>query len=276
MSEKKVAVIGLGIIGTIWSGHYEKSGKLSATWNRTAKPEAPAFEPELSTIPEKADVIQIVIAGPPEVETVLSKLLPGLGEKHLVIQSSTIDPESARKFSGAVTARGARYVEAPFTGSRPAAEDRKTVFYLGGERASVASAEVYLSELSQDRFFIGDAAQAASLKLAMNLQLAIMMEALSESLVFARRAGISDETYFKVLEKNAASSGWSRLKEPKLMAGDVSPQFSIKHMLKDVRLALKSGGGKPLPLTEAVRECFETTSAKGYSDNDYASLISVL
>lgn len=275
-SEGQVAVVGLGIIGKVWAGHYERAGFLAASWNRTPKTDAPRFEPRLEEIPARAKVLHLVVADPPAVERILDVILPKLRPGQLLIQSSTIDPDSSRRFEKRVTEKGALYLEAPFTGSKPAAEDRKTVFYLGGRTEVVEAAELYLKHLSQDRFVIGTAAQAASLKLAMNLQLAVMMEALSESLTFSRAAGISDDLYFKVLEKNAGYSPLAKLKEPKLKGGDFSPQFSIKHMWKDLRLTLGVKTEKKLPLTEAVEKRFALASEKGFADEDYSALIRLL
>ena len=137
MSEHTVAVLGLGIIGSIWAGHYQAEGQLAAVWNRSPKPELP-FEPvSLQACTEQADVLHICVYDADSVCGVLEQLIPFLGEQHTVIQSSTIDGASATKFAAMVAATGARYLEAPFTGSKPAAEQRKTVFFLGGDAAVV-------------------------------------------------------------------------------------------------------------------------------------------
>jgi 3-hydroxyisobutyrate dehydrogenase-like beta-hydroxyacid dehydrogenase len=131
-----------------------------------------------------------------------------------------------------------RYVEAPFSGSKPGAETRRTVYYLGGEPAAVDRAHLVLSRLSQQRLVIGTGAQAALLKLVSNLQIVSQLELLCETLRWARAAGVSDDTFFNMLRGNMAWSGVYQIKEPKLRAGDFTPQFAVRHMLKDVRLAL--------------------------------------
>lgn len=269
---KDIAVIGLGIIGTLWSRHYHAANRLAATWNRSPRPDAllPLKTPRETAAAAK--IIHIVVADPPAVEAVLADLAPALTREHLVIQSSTIDPRSSATFCALVHKAGARYIEAPFTGSKPAAESRKLVYYVGGDAADLDRAEPILALLSETRLRIGSPEQAASLKLAMNLQLAIMMQALSESLAFARQAGIPDDLYFQALEKNAGASGLSRLKEPKLRSRDFSPQFSVKHMLKDVRLALSGVDGKQWPLTDGARRCLEAAHERGWGDLDFSAL----
>ena len=124
---KTIGVLGLGIIGGTWARRYAAAGVLAGTWNRTPQPAAPAWKDKPEAVAAAADVVQIVVADPPAVEGVLQRILPQLGPGKTVVQSSTIDPASSAKFAQLVRRRGASYVEAPFTGSKPAAEARKTV-----------------------------------------------------------------------------------------------------------------------------------------------------
>jgi 3-hydroxyisobutyrate dehydrogenase len=193
-----------------------------------------------------------------------------------VVQSSTIDPESSRRFHQRVTATGARYLEAPFVGSKPAAEARKNVYYLGGDREDIAAAEPLLALVSEARFHIGSPAQAAAMKLAMNLNIALVMGALTESLTFARQAGISDDTYFGVLGKNASSTALARLKEPNLRSGNFAPQFSVKHMHKDMRLAARTLEPATFPLLETIRSQLRIAEGRGLGDDDFSALLKLL
>lgn len=272
----RVAVLGLGIIGGIWAGHYHEAGVLEAAWNRTPRPSIPQGRPTPEEAVAHAGVIHLCVSDPDAVESVLQRILGCIGPGRLVIQSTTIDPASAERFEALVTATGAWYAEAPFTGSKPAAEARRNVFYLGGAEAAKRAAEPVLTRLSEARLDAGTVAQASSLKLAMNLQIAGIMEALAESLAFARRAGIPDELYFQTLRRNVAQSGLATLKEPKLRAGDFAPQFSVKHMHKDMRLAAQSAPGAGLPLLAAVRDCLARAEEAGFADEDFAAVLKLL
>ena len=272
MNNNKIAVLGLGIIGSLWARHYEEAKRLAASWNRTPRPDSPRGVAHPSEAARRAGIIQIVVADPAAVESVIGDILPAIGADHLIIQSSTIDPGSARRFAELVRRTGAHYVEAPFTGSKPAAQTKKVVYYLGGNPADLDRAEEVLELVSHVRLRIGTFEQAAALKLAMNLQVAIQMEALAESLAFSRAAGIPDEVYFGALEKNVGYSGLVQLKTAKLRQGDWSPQFSVKHMLKDMRLALGAGREAALPLTKAVEACLERARINGWGDLDFSAL----
>lgn len=272
----KIGVLGLGIIGTIWARHYAAAGVLAGSWNRTPRPDAPAWCATPEAVVAAADVVQIVVADPPAVRALIARIVPVLGPGKTVVQSSTIDPAAADEFRAAVLAAGARYLEAPFTGSKPAAERRETVFYLGGEAALIAELEPLLACVSASRLHIGDHRQAAALKLAMNLNLAVQMQGLIEARALAASAGIGDEVFYGALAKNVGYSGLVKLKEPKLRAGDFSPQFSVKHLHKDLRLASLAAGCAELPALDVVREQLKTAEARGHGDEDFIALAKVL
>jgi len=270
-----IGVLGLGIIGESWARRYHAAGRLVGTWNRTAKPDAPQWKATAREVAAAAAVTHIVVADPLAVSSVLDAILPVLGPGKAVVQSSTIDPESAAACEARVRATGASYVESPFTGSKPAAEAGTVVFFMGGDVHALDAVEPLLALVSETRFRLPKVRQAAALKLAMNLNIAAQMQALSESLTFARRAGIDDDFYFQVLAKNVSNSGLARLKEGKLKTNDFAPQFSVKHMHKDMRLA-GAAGGMSLPLLETVRGCLARAEAQGMGDDDFSSLIRLL
>jgi 3-hydroxyisobutyrate dehydrogenase-like beta-hydroxyacid dehydrogenase len=275
-TRERVGVIGLGIIGSVWAANYEADGLLSATWNRSVKPHVPRGVSGPGAVARESSVIHIVVSDPPAVEGVIAALEAELSAAHLVIQSTTIDPKSAERFAARIKGRGASYVEAPFMGSRPAAEQRKTVFLEGGTEDAVARADRVLAHLSSFRRNVGDEAQAAALKLAFNVHVAITMQGICEGLGLARQAGLKDDSFFQILQATALWSGFHGMKEPKLRQGEFSPQFSVKHMLKDVRLAASLAAQGSLPLGNLVREQLGKAADAGLSEEDMSALIKVL
>jgi len=276
MAAPTISVLGLGIIGGTWARHYHAAGALAGAWNRTPQPDSPGWRATALAAAEVAEVVQIVVADPPAVRGVLEDIRPALGPGKTVVQSSTIDPGSSDEFHARVTATGASYLEAPFTGSKPAAEQRQTVFYLGGDPALIARLEPLLALVSAHRLTIGNHRQAAALKLAMNLNIAAQMAVLSEALTLARRAGITDDTFFDALARNIGYSGLVKLKEPKLRAADFSPQFSVKHMLKDLRLAGTTPGADDFAMLATVRERLAEVATAGHADEDFAAIMRLL
>jgi 3-hydroxyisobutyrate dehydrogenase-like beta-hydroxyacid dehydrogenase len=268
----KMSIIGLGIIGSIWARHAREDGHEVTTWNRTPKPAEPGFTPELEKAAADADIIHICIAGPPEVQQILDVLRPGLRKGQLIIQSSTISPDPACHFQEQVEGKGADYIEAPFTGSKPAAEDRQLVFFLGGKAEVIDRGLPYLEALSRKQFRFPTPAQAAAIKLSMNLQIAAVSQALTEGHALALSRGISHHDFYEVLRENVAHSGLSELKEPKLKSGNTDPQFSVKHMRKDLDLALQSAGDLHLSLTGKCRDIYDDGIAAGLGDADFIAL----
>jgi 3-hydroxyisobutyrate dehydrogenase-like beta-hydroxyacid dehydrogenase len=269
-----VSILGMGIIGSAWANNLEHDGLLHARWNRTPKPMA-RFAPHAADAVKEADLIIVVVADPPAVDSVLTQIEPVLRPGQIVAQSSTISAAWTLQFAERVHKTGARFLEAPFTGSKPSAEARKTVFYLGGDRELMESATPALNHLGSV-LPIGPLGSASSLKLAMNMNIAMVMESLAESVRFAREQGIPDAIYFDALRLNSSRSGVADMKEAKLKAGDFSPQFSIKHMDKDLRLALESAGPLALPQLTQVKSRFEECIRRGYGEDDYSAIIRLL
>lgn len=270
----KVCVLGLGIIGSAWAGNLIEDGHDVRVWNRTPK-DFPGFC-AIEEAVENAEAIFIVVADPAAVESVLDSITPRLKAGQTVIQASTISSDWSKKFASQVEATGAKFLEAPFTGSKPAAQARKTVFYLGGEEEVINLARPVLEPLSQAILHIGPVGAASSLKLAMNINIAGVAQALCESLALARSQGISDEKFFDALHLNASRSGVSDLKEPKLREEDYAPQFSVKHMAKDIRLALETAGDLELPSTQRTAEIYNRAIETGRQDDDFISLMRFL
>jgi 3-hydroxyisobutyrate dehydrogenase-like beta-hydroxyacid dehydrogenase len=180
------------------------------------------------------------------------------------------------ELSAPVVARGARYLEAPFSGSKPAAEQKMSVFFLGGDATLFADVEPLLALVSAHRFVIGTPSQAAAFKLATNLNVAAQMQGLVEAITIARRAGITDDVFFSVLAKHTSYSPLAKLKEPKLRAGEFAPQFSVKHMHKDMRLASGIAGCTDFPMLEMLRETLKMAEARGLGEEDMSSVIKLL
>ncbi|MFU8892541.1 MAG: NAD(P)-dependent oxidoreductase [Luteolibacter sp.] len=273
---KSIGVLGLGIIGAIWARHYHNTGVLAGAWNRTPQPGFPMAMESALDVARAADAIQIVVADPAAVSSVIEAILPALDDSKVVIQSSTIDPDSSDAFRNRVIATGARYVEAPFTGSRPAALEKQTVFYLGADDVLCEAIEPMLSLVSAHRLRVGDHRQACALKLAMNLNIAAQMQALAEARAICARSGIGDDVFFDALSRNVSHSGLSRLKEPVLRSNDFSPMFSVKHMHKDMRLAGEMKESDGCAILATVIDRLAAAESAGHADEDFAALAKLM
>ena len=272
-----ISVLGLGIIGSAWAKNLIADGHAVRCWNRTPK-DFPNFHASIQDAVDQAEVIFIVVYDPPAVQSVLNQIQSKLGPGQLVIQSSTVSAKWNRLFAGQVQKTGALFLEAPFTGSKIAAEQRQTVYYLGGGAEVVEKARPFLERISSMVMHIGPLGSASSLKLAMNLNIAGTAQTLCESLELCRKSGIPDDVYFRALAANAAHSGVSDLKGPKLRQHDYSPQFSLKNMAKDLRLALETAAEFSLPLEQTghLKSLYDQGIAAGWSNDDFIGLVRLL
>lgn len=272
-----ITVLGLGIIGSAWARNLIADGHAVRCWNRTPKA-FPNFHPSIQDAVDGAEAIFVIVSDPPAVQSVLDQIIPRLGPNRIVVQSSTISAFWTLRFAAQVRQTGASFLEAPFTGSKTAAEERQTVYYLGGDRELAERMRPVLQPISTAILHIGPLGTASSLKLAMNMNIAGVAQILCESLALCRVSGIPDEIFFQALVLNLAHSGLSEMKKPKLLARDYSPQFSLKNMDKDLRLALETAADLSLRLEQTTRlkEIYDEGIAAGWKDDDYIGLIRLL
>ena len=221
-STMKIAVLGLGIIGRAWAKDLIVDGHAVRCWNRTPR-DFPNFYPAIQDAVEKAEAIFVIVSDPPAVQSVLDQITLQLGPNKIVVQSSTISARWTLQFAEQVRRTGASFLEAPLTGSKIAAEDRQTVYYLGGDTELVERMRPVLEPISSAILHIGPLGTASSLKLAMKMHIAGIGQILCESLALCRRFGIPDEVYSEALGRNLAHSGLADLKEPKFAATRLFP-----------------------------------------------------
>lgn len=267
----------MGIMGIAMARNLDEEGLLAATWNRSEKKDCPKFKSSIHEAVNAGDIILILVTDDQAVSDVLDLIQDDLGNQHLVVQCSTVKPSSNIDFQKHVEKTGARFIEALIGGSKGAAINRKIVFYTGGNKEDALRAEPVLIKISAKCVYVGETGKASYIKLAMNLNIALQVEALCESFAYAERAGINAETFFDVLKSNTAWNRLSEYKEPCLRDKDFSPQFSVKNMHKDVRLALETDGtDNRLALLSALENIFARAEAAGLGGDDMMALYKLL
>jgi 3-hydroxyisobutyrate dehydrogenase-like beta-hydroxyacid dehydrogenase len=271
--KNNVGVIGLGIIGSRVAAGLRHAGFNACVWNRTPKP-APNFLGSPIEIAEMCEVIQLFVADADAVLKTIDSLSEALTPEHLIICNATIGLEGTLEAAKRVQQIGARFLDAPFTGSKGAAEKRQLVYYVGGEDQDVLRARPILEASSKAIICIGKIGQAAVVKVVTNLISAVTVQTLAEALAIVQRAGIRPEALAEAIENNAMRSGVTDLKLPAMIAGDYTPHFSLKHMFKDVQLGIQLANqfGLDVPATGTVGAVLYGMLAKGCGDLDYAAL----
>jgi len=270
---KNVGVIGLGIIGSRVAGALRKRGFQVFVWNRTPRPEQ-NFVGSPTEVAELCDVIQIFVADDEALLEMVRQLSPGLTAQHIVTVHCTVAPESMRAAAEIVQRRGARLLDAPFTGSKVAAENGQLVYYIGGDEMALKEARPILEASSKEIVVIGGIGDATVLKVATNLVTAATAQVAAEALALVSKAGISKDLFGRAMKSNASNSTTLEMKVPMMLAGDYEPHFSVKHMLKDVRIAAKMARdfSLDLPVTEVARDMLLAELKQGRGEEDYSSV----
>ncbi len=266
----KVGVIGLGIIGTRVAANLRGAGHQVYVWSRSPH-RAPNFLGSVVEVADLSDVIQVFVSDDAALLEVTRTIAAALSPRHLFASHATVSPEAARQAAAIIEGQGARYLDAPFTGSKAAALNRQLVYYVGGSQNALEEIRPVLEASSKRVVHVGKVGDASVLKIATNMITASTVQTLAEALALVRAAGVGDHQFVEALENNGSRSGTSDLKLPAMIAQNFEPNFSLKHMLKDARLALNLADALELslPVTETTAEVLSLGMANGWADQDF-------
>lgn len=213
-----------------------------------------------------------------EIATGKNGLLDGVRMGAVVSDCSTISPVVSKEIGAAFAAKGAHFLDAPVTGSRPGAEKATLTFMIGGDQAAYERAKPYMEIMGKLFYYCGAAGQGLAAKLAQNVVGASILQAFCEGMLLAVKSGVAPEMMIDILENSAARSGLASFKAPFILARDFTPNFSTKWMHKDIGLALESAQSQdlPMPVTALTQQMLRAAIAKGWGDDDFISVLRVL
>ena len=270
-TRKNVGVIGLGIIGSRVAENLRRQNFHVFVWNRNPRP-VPNFVGAPAELAEMCDYIQIFVSDDDALLDVVRQMAPALAPRHIVIAHPTVAPHSMRSAADLVERRGARFVEAPFTGSKSGAEKGELVFYVAGDEVALKEARPILEASSKEIIEIGQIGQATVVKLATNIVTGASVQALAEALALINNAGIPSGKFVEALQNNASYSKTLSMKLPKMIEGNFEAHFALKHMLKDMKIASQLGLSHHLELavTTAARDRLLEQEQRGYAEEDFS------
>jgi 3-hydroxyisobutyrate dehydrogenase len=270
---QNAGVIGLGIIGSRVAANLRKAGFQTWVWNRTPRPE-PNFLSSASEVAESAKIIQIFVSDGPALIETIEAMAPAIGPEHIVLNHATIAPKETLEAARMIHDRHARYLDAPFTGSRDAAEAAQIVFFIGGEAEVLERARPQLEVNAKAILPIGDIGQAAAMKIATNLIVAASVGSFAEAMALLETNCVPLYKLGEALGNHVAHSSLADLKVPAMIVGDFDPRFSLKHMFKDVQIALEMAHehGVELPQAAAFAGSAMSGLQKGWGELDFSSI----
>jgi len=278
-----VGLIGLGLMGRPIAGNLLKKGFSLTVWNRTAS-QAQVLASQgarVASSPREAaaasDVLIMIVSDPPAVEQVLwgeNGVLEGLRHGSVLVDCSTVSPALARRSAAACSERGVEYLDAPVTGGTWGAEKGELVMMVGGAADTLKRVEPVFGAIAKRWFHLGPNGAGQSVKLAMNLLLALEVDALAEALALTRAAGVPSERVIEVMQSSMGRSPVLDVKAPMLLEHNYPPSFPLRLMHKDLVLALGLAKelGVSLPAGSAALEVYTKILNSAREDLDYAAI----
>jgi 3-hydroxyisobutyrate dehydrogenase-like beta-hydroxyacid dehydrogenase len=282
-----VGFVGLGAMGSRLTGRLLTAGHTVYGTDRTPAKAAPLMQRGLRWCPTPREVtaaapvtfsmvsddaaVEAITAGP---DGILAGLTPG----KTYLDMSTISPQTSRRLAARVRALGAQMLDAPVSGSVPAAADGTLAIIVGGPAETYRAVEPLLHTLGRTVTHVGANGQALLLKLAINLNLGTQILAFSEGILLAERGGIDPQLAAHVLTHSAIGSPALLARAPLLLDLPHDAWFDIHLMRKDLQLALQAGRDLtvPLPTTATTTDLLTWAAELGYEHRDIAALLQVL
>src|SRR5208282_643579 len=253
----RVAFLGLGIMGRSMAANLVKAGHEVAVWNRSAGKDVEGARSAASPADAAtgAEVVWMCVSVTKAVEEVLfgaGGAAEVLAAGTIIADSSTISPSATLRFAERVKARG---VDAALVRLQP-------LFQAMGKHV----------------FHMGETGKGQATKLVMNLQIALIYEGFAEALTLAAKLGVGVEKLLPLIQASMVRSGVVDYKAPFILKRDFSPNFPLRLMLKDIRLALDAARESHvrLPGLEAVEEVYDVAAEEGQQDLDYAATLTLL
>jgi len=283
-SEKcKLGFIGVGYMGRPIAQRLLKAGfKVTAYARDRGKAEAliPYGGTAAESIAELSSTCDVVLSCLPSDEAVLhvyrgpEGVFANARRGVVVIDLSTVNPETSRELSRLGAERGIEVLDVTMSGSTPIAEQGALVLFGGGDQGCFSAAESIFRAIARKYFYLGPSGSGAIMKLVVNTLLGIGMQAIAEGVALGEKSGLDRSRLLSILSETAVVAPAHVGKLEKAMTSDYSPQFPLRLMNKDFTLilTLASMVGAEMPATRVAFEVNEAQSAQG-QEQDFSAVI---
>jgi 2-hydroxy-3-oxopropionate reductase len=289
MAEKlKIGFIGLGIMGTPMAGHLRAAGHELYVKSRSGTPEALTQAgavtcADAKEVAQRADVIFIMVPDTPHVEDVLfsdNGVANGIaatvtaGTHKVVVDMSSISPIATKEFAKRIQAVGADYLDAPVSGGEVGAKGATLTIMVGGSQETFDRVKPLFELMGKNITLVGGNGDGQTCKVANQIIVALNIQAVSEALLFASKAGADPAKVRSALMGGFASSRILEVHGERMLKRTFNPGFRIELHQKDLNLALQSAKaiGAALPNTAMAQELFNTCVAHGLGQKDHSAL----
>ncbi len=232
-------------------------------------------------VAERADVTFAMVTNSAAIAAVMDGpdgIIAGLTPGKLFIDMSTVSPTVSRGFAERVRGTGADMVDAPVSGSVITLQEGKLSVMVGGTKEAFEKVKPLLQDVGPKVTHVGGNGVALSMKIAVNLSLAVQMLAFSEGVLLAEKSGIARDVAVDVLTHSAVASPMVQYRGPFVLKQPAEAWFNVNMMQKDMLLALELGRqlNVPLPTTAVTNEFLTAARGMGYEKQDFAIVFEVL
>ena len=279
--------VGLGAMGGLMAERLMAKGHTVTGYNRTKSKAQGLVDKGMKwgesprEVAAASDATFVMVTNSAALEAVANGpdgLLAGLGAGKLLIDMSTVSPAVSRALAAKVRAAGADMVDAPVSGSVVTLQQGKLSVMVGGEAATFERVKPLLEDVGPRVTHVGPNGLALSMKIAINLSLAVQMLAFSEGLLLAEKSGIPRETAVDVMTHSVIGSPMVQYRGPMVLNMPDEAWFDVNMMQKDMLLALEMGRqlDVPLPTTAVTNEMLTAARGMGLAKKDFAIIFEVL
>lgn len=272
-----IAFIGTGVMGRSMAGHLQKAGHKLHVYNRT-KDKAQSlidagaqWHDTAGSAAANADVVITIVGFPADVEaTYLGQggIVESARSGSLLIDMTTSSPVLARRIAEAAAKRGVSALDAPVSGGDIGAREARLVIMVGGDAAAFARAKPLFELMGKSISLHGGPGAGQHCKMANQIAVAVGMVAWCEALAYARKAGLDAAAVQNTIAGGAAGSWAMTTLAPRALADNYAPGFYVKHILKDMRIALESAAELKLDLPglSIAKKLYDQVAARGWED----------
>jgi 3-hydroxyisobutyrate dehydrogenase-like beta-hydroxyacid dehydrogenase len=283
----KLGFIGLGVMGGNLVARLLEKGHTVTGYNRTKSKarwlidKGMEFAESPKGVALASDVTFTMVTNAAALAAVAEGsegLLAGLGPGRFYVDMSTVSPEASRALAAKVRERGADMIDAPVSGSVITLQHGRLSVMVGGRKETFEHLKPLLLDIGPKVTRVGDNGVALSMKIALNLQLAVQMLAFSEGVLLAEKSGIAREVAVEVMLHSAIASPMIQYRGPFVLQQPDEAWFDVNMMQKDMLLAMEMGRklNVPLPTTAISNEFLTAARAMGWEKLDFAVVFDVL
>src|SRR5437667_4784546 len=281
--EMKTGFIGLGIMGSRMAANLQRHGYPLVVFNRTrAKAEhllgpCGTFSDSPAKLAEQVDILFTMLAHPDAVEQAAlgaNGFLDHLRSNALWVDCSSVNPSFSKKMAAEAARCEVHFVDAPVTGSAPAAAEAKLVFWVGADPDNLERIRSLLLCMGSKIVHTGGHGTGTSMKMVVNLFLGKGMAAFAEAMALGEGLGISREMLFDSLLGTPAVAPFLASKREKIESENYEAEFPLRWMQKDMHLATVSAyeTGVALPLTNVTKEIYRLAMRDGHDTEDFSAI----